>query len=169
MPGLNKHKVVIVCRCARRFVLGCHNFLGKTHQNGKYTIPNDLKPYLMATYLLHISNCPKIFQMNIKYTYQHYPFQVAPKYTLIGIFVYENRPSGNPGIVSTQVGTASLLYLSLFPFVCFDYFRLHSNDPFCRHRRSQCSREAFSKALQSHFPTTVYMYTHIHKHVYVHT
>jgi hypothetical protein len=65
-----------------RFFLVQHT---KTGEN----IPNDHKIYQMA---INISNGRKIHQMDIKYT----------KFTQIGIFLFENEPSGIPAYVCTE-------------------------------------------------------------------
>jgi hypothetical protein len=67
-------------------------FSVQTYQNEK-NIPNYHK--------LHIPNCNKIYQMAVKYSkwskkYQHFPFKDPSKFTQIGIFWFENKPSGNP-------------------------------------------------------------------------
>jgi hypothetical protein len=40
--------------------------------------------------------------MAIEYTYQAFPFQGPPQFTKIGIFWFENIPSGNPGVHVTE-------------------------------------------------------------------
>jgi hypothetical protein len=55
-------------------------------------IPNNHKMYQMITrYTKWLSDV-----LNGNEIYQHFSFQGPPKHTKIGIFGYENKPSGSP-------------------------------------------------------------------------
>jgi hypothetical protein len=67
-----------------------------------------LTQYTKTGQICTFSKLPQHYQMAKNYTewpqnipnghklYQHFPFQDPPKYTQIGIFGFENIPSGNP-------------------------------------------------------------------------
>jgi hypothetical protein len=79
-------------------IQGCQIFLGKTYQKREKNIQNSHKIYQIAQ---NIPNGNKKYQIaknipNGHKIYQHLPFQDPPKFTQIGIFWFENMPSGNP-------------------------------------------------------------------------
>jgi hypothetical protein len=52
--------------------------------------------------------------------YQYFPFPVRPKHTQIGDFWYQNKPSGSPGRIVSNVKTA--LKEDIRSFVCSNTF-----------------------------------------------
>jgi hypothetical protein len=72
-------------------IQGCQIFLDATYQNRK-NISNDHKIYQMAT---NYAKWPQN-RTNGHKTYQQLPLQGPSKFTQIGIFWFENIPSGNP-------------------------------------------------------------------------
>jgi hypothetical protein len=82
--------------------LGCQIFLGSTYQNGKNTPDN----HKTCTYTKRPQNRPnglKIDQIVIKYT-DIFHLKDPPRLALIGIFRFENIPSGNPAQTNSSSG-----------------------------------------------------------------
>jgi hypothetical protein len=72
---------------------GCQIFIGTKYQNGE-NIPIDCNIYQMAT----------------KYVYQHLPMQDPKKFTQIGVFGFENMPSGNTAQYGCLLGRVARWY-----------------------------------------------------------